>query len=92
MPITAQELVAAAKQQITEIDVAAAQARLSGSLLLDVREPAEFAAGHLPGRSTFRAAYWNFKSAAIRPFKANRMRALSCTARAVAARRWQPRS
>ena len=49
MPITAQELVAAAKQQITEIDVTAAAARLSTALVLDVREPAEFAAGHLPG-------------------------------------------
>lgn len=49
MAITAQELVTAAKQQITEIDTTAAQARLATSLILDVREPAEYAAGHLPG-------------------------------------------
>lgn len=48
MTVTAQELVAAAKQQITEIDIHTAQSRL-GELILDVREPAEFAAGHLPG-------------------------------------------
>jgi rhodanese-related sulfurtransferase len=48
MAITAQDLVAAAKQQIKEIDTATAQSQLSGSLILDVREPAEFAAGHLP--------------------------------------------
>ncbi|WP_256360299.1 rhodanese-like domain-containing protein [Methylomonas koyamae] len=92
MPITAQELVAAAKQQITEIDVAAAQARLSGSLLLDVREPAEFAAGHLPGAVNIPRGVLEFQIGGHPPFKANRMRALSCTARAVAARRWQPRS
>lgn len=49
MSITAQDLVAAAKQQITEIDVTTASNRLAGALLLDVREPAEFAAGHVPG-------------------------------------------
>lgn len=49
MAVTAQDLVAAAKQNISEIDTSAAQVRLASSLLLDVREPAEFAAGHLPG-------------------------------------------
>lgn len=49
MTITAQEMVAAAKQQIQEIDVDLAQQQLGSILLLDVREPAEFAAGHLPG-------------------------------------------
>ena len=49
MALTAMDLVAQAKQQIKEIDIAAAQIQLGSSLLLDVREPAEFAAGHLPG-------------------------------------------
>lgn len=48
MAITAQDLVASAKQQIKEIDTATTQAQLAGYLVLDVREPAEFAAGHLP--------------------------------------------
>lgn len=49
MALTAMDLVAHAKQQIKEIDTATAHSQLQNSLLLDVREPAEFAAGHLPG-------------------------------------------
>lgn len=49
MALTAMDMVANAKQQIQEIDTTTAQARLAGSLILDVREPAEYAAGHLPG-------------------------------------------
>ncbi|NOQ13635.1 MAG: rhodanese-like domain-containing protein [Methyloprofundus sp.] len=48
MPLTAMDLVANAKQNITEITVADAKQVLSGHLILDVREPAEFAAGQLP--------------------------------------------
>ncbi len=47
MPITAMDLVANAKQNITEITVADAQQLLSDHLVLDVREPAEFAAGKI---------------------------------------------
>ncbi len=50
MPITAQDLVLHAKRSVAEIDVEqmlALQAR--GAPIIDVREPAEFAAGHLPG-------------------------------------------
>jgi len=61
MAITAQELVAAAKQQITEIDIAAAQSQLGSSLILDVREPAEFAAGHLPGAVNIPRGVLEFK-------------------------------
>ncbi|WP_446810865.1 rhodanese-like domain-containing protein [Methylomonas sp. 2BW1-5-20] len=60
MTVTAQELVAAAKQQITEISVEAAQNRLPG-LLLDVREPAEYAAGHLPGAVNIPRGLLEFK-------------------------------
>ncbi len=49
MPMTAMDLVANAKQNITEITVADAQQALSDNLVLDVREPAEFAAGQIPG-------------------------------------------
>lgn len=49
MTVTAMELVAAAKQNIVEINVDAARQQLNSCLLLDVREPGEFAAGHLAG-------------------------------------------
>lgn len=49
MALTALDMVAAAKKHIQEIDAATAQSQLGSSLILDVREPAEFAAGHLPG-------------------------------------------
>jgi rhodanese-related sulfurtransferase len=43
------DLVAAAKQQIREVTPDEAKAMLGKAPVLDVREPAEFAAGHLPG-------------------------------------------
>lgn len=47
---TAQDLVAAAKQKIREINLdEAATAIQNASLLIDVREPAEFQQGHLAG-------------------------------------------
>lgn len=61
MAITAQDLVAAAKQQIQEIDTATAQAQLGNSLVLDVREPGEFAAGHLPGAVNIPRGLLEFK-------------------------------
>ncbi|OQK17172.1 rhodanese [Methyloprofundus sedimenti] len=48
MPITAMDLVANAKQNITEISVTEARQTLSDHLILDVREPAEFSAGQIP--------------------------------------------
>ena len=48
MTMTAIDLVANAKQTITEITVVDAKQLLSDHLILDVREPAEFAAGQLP--------------------------------------------
>jgi len=48
MTLTAMDLVANAKQTITEITVADAKQVLSDHLILDVREPAEFVAGQLP--------------------------------------------
>jgi rhodanese-related sulfurtransferase len=61
MTLTVQDLVAEAKQHIQEIDVSAAQQRLSSDLLLDVREPAEFAAGHLPGAINIPRGLLEFK-------------------------------
>ena len=49
MAMTAQELVAEAKKTIQEIDVASAKTLVGQVPVLDVREPAEFAAGSLPG-------------------------------------------
>ena len=48
MSFTAMDLVANAKKTIQEIDVSEARQALSSHLILDVREPAEFAAGQLP--------------------------------------------
>ena len=71
MTVTAQEMVAAAKQQITEIDVAAAQGRLAGSVVLDVREPAEYAAGHLPGAVNIPRGMLEFKIDSLAPLQGN---------------------
>lgn len=49
---SASQIVAEARQTIPEITVAQAKEELNQglvSLLLDVREPAEFAKGHIPG-------------------------------------------
>ncbi len=46
---SSRELLAEAKGQIREVDGAAAEARLGGSLVLDVREPDEHAQGAIPG-------------------------------------------
>jgi rhodanese-related sulfurtransferase len=48
MPITAMDLVANAKQNITEISVTEAKQALSNHLIIDVREPTEFSAGQMP--------------------------------------------
>lgn len=49
MPVTAPELVAAARSAIREIAPADCASGLAGSVLIDVREPGEFQDGHLPG-------------------------------------------
>ena len=47
---TPAEMVAQAKASITELDPAEAQFLIEvGALIVDVREPAEFEAGHIPG-------------------------------------------
>ena len=49
MPLSAIELVQMAKQHIQEIEPAQAQDLVKTVLVLDVREPGEYAAGCLPG-------------------------------------------
>jgi len=61
MPLTAMDLVTQAKKHIVEIDVTAAKTALEASLILDVREPAEYAAGHLPGAFNIPRGVLEFK-------------------------------
>ena len=47
--LTASDLVAEARQRIQEVAPAAFHANAGDAVLIDVREPAEFDTGHLPG-------------------------------------------
>jgi len=59
---TAQDLVAAAKQQIHELSLAEAPDSIQrASLLIDVREPAEFQQGHLAGAINIPRGMLEFK-------------------------------
>ncbi len=49
MPLTASRLVDCARNRIIEIARRAFAAEDARAVLIDVREPAEFATGHLPG-------------------------------------------
>ena len=49
MPVTAMDLVAAAKRQIHEVSPEEASALVGKARVLDLREPAEYPAGMLPG-------------------------------------------
>ena len=49
MAMSAKELVQAAKKVIKEVNIDEANAMIAeGSIALDIREPAEFEAGHIP--------------------------------------------
>ncbi|MFA5984540.1 MAG: rhodanese-like domain-containing protein [Methylococcaceae bacterium] len=61
MALTAMDLVAQARQQIKEIDIAQSLAKLDGTLILDVREPAEFSSGHLPNAINIPRGVLEFK-------------------------------
>jgi len=61
MTLTPMDLVAQAKQNIVEIDVDAAKNSLETSLVLDVREPSEYSAGHLPGAFNIPRGVLEFK-------------------------------
>ncbi|MFW5443698.1 MAG: rhodanese-like domain-containing protein [Methylococcaceae bacterium] len=61
MAYTPLELVAAAKQNISEVTIETTQSDLSTNLILDVREPAEYAAGFLPGAINIPRGVLEFK-------------------------------
>ncbi len=59
---TAMDLVGEAKKQITEVSVDAADAAVSAAdVLIDVREPGEYAAGHLAGAINIPRGLLEFK-------------------------------
>lgn len=61
MAFTAMELVEQAKQNISEVSIDDVKSELNQKILLDVREPAEFAAGHLPGAVNIPRGVLEFK-------------------------------
>lgn len=61
MAYNAMDLVAQAKQSITEVSANEAQPNISQMLVLDVREPGEFAQGHLPGAINLPRGLLEFK-------------------------------
>lgn len=69
MALTAMDLVAAAKQHIREISVADAKAQLAQVRVLDVREPAEYAAGCLPEAVNIPRGVLEFKIDNLPAFK-----------------------
>lgn len=48
-PVTAADLVAEARAEIEEVAPSTFNVDRSGAILIDVREPAEFETGHIPG-------------------------------------------
>lgn len=69
MSLSPMDLVAEAKQQITEIDITQTKTKLADCLILDVREPAEFSAGHLPGAINIPRGVLEFKITAHPDFQ-----------------------
>lgn len=76
MALTVMDMVADAKQQISEIDTAAAKEQLQSSLILDVREPSEYAAGHLPGAINIPRGVLEFKIDATPEFQGKRQESI----------------
>lgn len=61
---TPHDLVSAAKAQITEVSLAQAEAACSkAAVIIDVREPAEYAAGHIQGAVSLPRGVLEFKIA-----------------------------
>ena len=61
MSVTAMDLVVAAKRNISEIHHETAEKKLSTTLILDVREPAEYTTGCLPGAINIPRGVLEFK-------------------------------
>jgi rhodanese-related sulfurtransferase len=63
MSLTPQQLVAEAKAQIKEIDTTTAAQHIdAGSVVIDVREPAEFESAHLPTAISIPRGLLEFKT------------------------------
>ena len=72
-PMTAKQLVAAAKAVVPEVTVAQAKANIDKGaykVILDVREPKEFRKGHIPGAMNIPRGLLEFKVTAKIPDKA----------------------
>lgn len=83
MPLTAADLVARARAAIREIEPAALTGLPADTVLVDVREPAEYATGHLPGAVNIPRGVLEFEISAhpavanvTEPALANRSRSL----------------
>lgn len=61
MALTAMDLVAKAKEKITEISIEEGHNLLGKALILDVREPSEYAQGHLPNAINLPRGLLEFK-------------------------------
>ena len=72
MSLTPMEMVAAARSQIREISVAEAKDRIADLRVLDVREPAEFASGSLPGAINVPRGVLEFQIDTLDIFKGDR--------------------
>lgn len=72
MPLTAMDLVAAAKRSIREVDQATACGWLDSALVLDVREPGEYAGGCLPAAINIPRGLLEFNIASHPAFQGRR--------------------
>ncbi|HET9049463.1 MAG TPA: rhodanese-like domain-containing protein [Chiayiivirga sp.] len=62
MPLTANDLIADARTRVTQVSAADFHRESPGStVLIDVREPGEFAEGHLPGAINLPRGVLEFK-------------------------------
>lgn len=65
-PSSSTDLVADAKTRVTQVDAARfATENSSSTVIIDVREPAEFAAGHLPGAKNLPRGLLEFRIASV---------------------------
>ena len=77
--ITAQDLVAAAKSKIQEVTLDQADSALANAaFILDVREPEEYAAGHLANSINIARGLLGFKLAAMPEIEADSKVVIYC--------------
>lgn len=67
MAVSPHDLVVEAKSQIKEVSTADAQGLLGRRAVLDVREPDEYAAGHMPGAINIPRGILEFKIGMVLP-------------------------